>query len=547
MANKQTSRIMFRNGYHIGEADADDDKHYLDNCFISRTEVEELTNFKSTKSLLLGRTGSGKTALLRYIRKHHDHVCVLDPSDISFDYIENSDVINFLTMHNMNLSLFFQYLWKHIILSNIIQTYFDSMNKFETILSSLNPKHKQTLDYIKNNGNTFWKTTDEILKEITSGFERAAKLSLDGKAGIDISEISSHIGYGEKISAGERSIIEKRITSEISKLNISDLNKSLSLIDEIMSNNKKQIYICIDDLDTDWVSTKIKYQLIESLINASKAFGKIKNAKIIIALRSDVFDRVIRDSKSEGLQPDKIKGRTISITWNNTELYDLIETRINELFKWRYIKSGIGFYDIFPENHRGQRTIDYIIERTLKRPRDCIAFINEILDHSAGHTQITSRVISGAEATYSRQRQEALCYEWRSVHTCLNKYLSLLQGKSGSNSVIDLISKEMADDLYIDLIDLNESGVRLDDLFEILGRYQKRSSIKSRLIESCYKMAEILFKSGAIKIKLRKGDAFLTPYEGPSIIVNEQFTEDSTYQVHPMLWRSLGITPNIGS
>jgi SpoVK/Ycf46/Vps4 family AAA+-type ATPase len=41
--------------------------------------------------ILAGRTGSGKTAILRHIERSAEHIAIIEPSEMALGYISNSD------------------------------------------------------------------------------------------------------------------------------------------------------------------------------------------------------------------------------------------------------------------------------------------------------------------------------------------------------------------------------------------------------------------------------------------------------------------------
>ncbi|WP_243468911.1 hypothetical protein [Paraburkholderia sp. PGU19] len=63
------SGIPFRFKRHarIGEAGAELDDEFLFQSFVDVGDYEEIRNVKAPKRVIVGRTGSGKTALLRYL------------------------------------------------------------------------------------------------------------------------------------------------------------------------------------------------------------------------------------------------------------------------------------------------------------------------------------------------------------------------------------------------------------------------------------------------------------------------------------------------
>src|SRR5260370_35073153 len=59
----------------------------------------------------------------------------------------------------------------------------------------------------------------------------------------------------------------------------------------------KQIHILIDKLDEHWVDVSIRFKLIRSLIESLKSFRRISNLKILVALRSDVLERGVQETR----------------------------------------------------------------------------------------------------------------------------------------------------------------------------------------------------------------------------------------------------------
>jgi Cdc6-like AAA superfamily ATPase len=86
-----TNPIRFRRNLDIGAADAENDSLYLDHCFVDVGDVDTILNCASPKCIVLGRTGVGKTALIRQICKTAEHVAELSPEALSLHYITNSN------------------------------------------------------------------------------------------------------------------------------------------------------------------------------------------------------------------------------------------------------------------------------------------------------------------------------------------------------------------------------------------------------------------------------------------------------------------------
>lgn len=267
--------------------------------------------------------------------------------------------------------------------------------------------------------------------------------------------------------------------------------------------------------------------------------------KVLIALRSDLFERALIEDDTGTVQTEKYEGITCEIKWTSSLLRDVVDSRIRHLFESVYTKQSVSFYDIFPASVRKQNTFDYLIERTLYRPRDIIAFINTILDRAAGSSNITPKNITDSEAEYSKRRHDALCQEWKILHPHLKTYLSFLRGRTGKNDFSEIAAREVIVDVCLALFDEHKDGQHRDSVVVQCEIYSKREN-PSKLRDVAAALLATLYKVGAIELKLSKGDIFRACYRNEPVILPEQIGLDAAYMVSPILWRSLGITPNLG-
>jgi len=75
--------------------------------------------------------------------------------------------------------------------------------------------------------------------------------------------------------------------------------------------------------------------------------------------------------------------------------------------------------------------IDYILDRTLLRPRDAIAYLNECLARGVGKTRLSWDDIQGAEHEYSSRRLLALRDEWKPTYPGIDRVMDKFQGAPG--------------------------------------------------------------------------------------------------------------------
>jgi type IV secretory pathway VirB4 component len=58
--------FVFKKHDDIGAATAEDDSLFLADCFMDAGDLDHLINCKDPKRIIVGRTGAGKSALLRF-------------------------------------------------------------------------------------------------------------------------------------------------------------------------------------------------------------------------------------------------------------------------------------------------------------------------------------------------------------------------------------------------------------------------------------------------------------------------------------------------
>src|SRR3989442_900224 len=118
----QGAQFRFNRNANIGEAGAEDDDEFLFQSFFETGDYRELRSTASPKRIVVGRTGSGKTALLRNLSHNEDHVIEIDPENLSLNFIANNDVLRFFEGIGVKLDLFYALLWKHMLAVELIRS-----------------------------------------------------------------------------------------------------------------------------------------------------------------------------------------------------------------------------------------------------------------------------------------------------------------------------------------------------------------------------------------------------------------------------------------
>lgn len=298
MKNKNNP-IVLQPDTNIGNSSAEADDEFLFNCFFDHPALSSLQDINSSKLFASGRTGSGKTALIRMIRKNNSNVSEIDLSELALAYVSNSDIIQFLHAINVDLDLLYQALWKHVFCIEYIRLRFsvEDSSKSSSLFHSIaarfgnDPRRKRAIEYLRKWESKFWITMDENIREITEKIER----EIDAELSAEIEKFKARAGYARTLSSEKKSSLVARAKKVVNSNLLSDLAKVMDLLSdyENTGRNYKNYYIVIDRLDEKWVDEKIRYDLIRALIECLRSFRKIHDLKIIVAIRSDVLERVI--------------------------------------------------------------------------------------------------------------------------------------------------------------------------------------------------------------------------------------------------------------
>lgn len=551
MARKKKTKLLpkqnivkLRPGANIGAPAAEDDAHFLTNCFVKLPALEEITDQDSNRRILIARTGAGKSAILRRIADTQENVSWLNPKGASFDFVSNSVILNSLSNMGVNLHLFYEYVWKHILCVHIITKCMGIKNddKLPEFLAKLDrmvrrDRRKQIVkDYLKRWEHKLWIDADEVSREITNEItsELAAKL------GLSLQEVEAKLESLEKSNSKEVKQFVKRAQPIINSLQLKELNETITALSELLEIQDKKFFILIDDLDARWVSEEHQYPLILALIESLRTFGRIPQVKIVVALREDIYEAAKSSNTDRLFQSEKLEGLIVRIKWTEELLKELIETRLRFFFKCTYTKSDILITDILPEKIRGTNVCEFIISRGMQRPRDAVAFVNCILElNTSANLPLVQKHITSAEPYYSRNRLDSLCQEWRSVHPLLKDFIDVLASKPLVRCLEQLDEEELLD-IAILVEDLNRKYA--DNVEKIASKAYDTK--KERQFEKLAReLLCCLYKVGAVGIKLSANEPYWYSFENIPTIEPSQLGLSTKFKVVPMLAPILNIIP----
>lgn len=539
-----TSQFRFKKLDTVGNPSAESDTHFLHPCFLDNGELSILRNCSDERGIVVGRTGAGKTALLKILSESEERATSLDPHNLALSYISNSTVIRFFESLAIKMDPFYKLLWKHVFLVEILKSHFklDSEEDRIKILDSIyytilrKKSHKDAFQYLNTWGSTFWETTEERIKEITRKVETDLKASIDANI-LDFMKLGAE--GTRQLSEEQRREITQHGQEVIHKTQLSKLSQLFNALDEeILTDPKKRYYIVVDRLDEEWVDDSIRYRLIRALIETMRELNsKIRYAKVIIALRSDLLDLVLKATTDSGFQDEKYRGLCIPISWNPCTLETLLDNRVKELVQHRYTGKPVISRDLLPKTigANKENTITYMLDRTLIRPRDLIIFFNLCISNAEGEPCIKAQQLLQAEMQYSQERLRSITDEWSAHYPYLHSILNLLKKKRASFKLSNISDEDLAN-LCVETLD--SVPLRPGEDIEHIQAYFE-GKIKSPALRAF--LAQILYKIGIVGLKTDSFTKLTWSNNTLNIISPNDINDNTTIHIHKILWRALGI------
>ncbi|WP_326558043.1 P-loop ATPase, Sll1717 family [Micromonospora sp. NBC_01796] len=443
-AAKPNVRRRIQSDFNLGGGAAEADG-LLQEAFFESGHYRAIASRTERKCFLVGRTGSGKSAALRKVEEEHpSHVIRINPEDLSLPYITDLGVIRYLSSLDVHMDPLFIALWKHVLLIEVIKHRYnvDSPGAMQRFMSTLmdrirRDRSKQAaLEYLEEFEGRFWCETDERVKEITKRFENQVEAEAGGKLP---GAFSIKSGGSSNSAIEERAELAQRFQRIVNETQLPRLNKMMTVLDDdILDSPQHYTYVVIDDLDRDWVDEKVKNDLIRCLFRTVAELVRVDNLKILVALRTNILESL--DFGQAGGQEEKFRDLSLRVRWTRGDLQELLDGRTRVAAEMHGLAHIHSLADLLPVPTKTQKDpLDVILNRTLMRPRDAIAFLNQCLENSSGDERITWEAIYAAEQAYSEDGLLALRDEWKPTYAGIDRVLRIFTGASRTISKNDLI------------------------------------------------------------------------------------------------------------
>lgn len=450
---------------------------------------------RGEKSVILGNRGTGKSAIFKMLaeeyKKQHNLVVELSPEDYSYEML--SEILKKEYEGNWAKQGAYAAAWKYLI-------YVLAMKKqTENDPQYVKRESKQLFSYLR-----------------------------DRHKGQQYGKLDALISYlkrieGIKVGKYEASIKAKSLQQLYKLEEISDLLPDLKRICD-----KNPIIFLIDELDRGWDASEDAQAFASGLFQAALSINQLTpNLRILISLRKELYDNI--PSLYEDSQ--KVWDLFEVIEWDEETLLTMITKRIEHFYpELKGHNSQEKWNHIFSEtlDYRQTKSFNYVVDRTLYRPREIIQFCTEIKNAAIQDQELPPlnyRTISSAEFVYSEKRTQDIAAEYRFQYPGLLSIFETFRGLSYNLERVDLeyhCLEIITGERKIDLEATNwTKGQESDFLITVLWQV---GFLRAQAI-------------GGLKAKRRSGSSYLGPHQ----IFNLNLSTITRFHVHPMFRAFLGL------
>ncbi len=538
----------FRSNFSFGGVMAESDP-LLPAAYWDNGDYEAIASPADPRCFVIGRTGSGKSAVFQHLEEQHaGHVIRILPEDLALPYIVNLDVMRQLRALDVHVDPFLIALWKHVILVEVLRFRYQikSLEEKQNVLTTLrqlvgrDPRRLKAVDYLNEFGDRFWSETDERVKQVAESFERKINAAADVHANTPIVGGKGSTSIEQQSKKEVRQDVAARYQKIVNDSQLARLNDMITMLDaEILREREPFLYLLIDDLDKEWVPSDLSNLLIRCLFRAVIDMKRVKRLKILVALRTNIFQELDYAAEGSGGQEEKVRGLALHMRWTRNDLRSLLESRAQAASQAYRMQPPMVLADMLPRTTKGDgHPVEYVLDRTLMRPRDAIAFMNEAVRLASGHNRITWTMLHLAEKTFSEERLLALRDEWKAPYRDIDKVLLQFRDKPASMTKPELAL--VLDDVAMLIGDAAFKGrAWMEPMFRLLWA---PGSQEITWEETYGPIVDLLYNISFLGIAAGPHAKPSYSYEGTSPQrATAELMESTVFKIHPMFSRGLEV------
>ncbi|WP_434058106.1 P-loop ATPase, Sll1717 family [Enterobacter kobei] len=438
------------------------------------------------RCIVVGRRGTGKSALVHMLSKHwhakpKTHVMTISP--IEEQIIGLRDVVSLFGENYLHIKAGSKLAWRYAIymelLSEIASHY----------------RMKNDLDY------------KSVEKHLLSW--GAKRQNISGKIR---KKLISILDTGKDVKPATR---------------ISDLsdNFELDLLEEVLfeaiSKSNHQFVIFADRLDEGYTPDDLGVAIVDGFIQSVIDIKQNLQEKVIaFAFVRDNIHRAI--SKMDPDFTRNIEGQVLRLHWDEYNLFNLVCNRMRVAFN-STIENNTRVWNAYTANElQSNMGFKEALKLTLYRPRDILVLLNDAFLRAATHdrTKIIIDDIKATANTISQNRLNDLLKEYENVFPALDIFTSLFGNKRPDFTIAE--ASEIISQAF-DIKEVNDK-MKLQDIL---------------LFEGPVQVIQRLYSVGFFGLYNQQSSSYVFCHDGKE--PEKEFTPGSKLLLHPCYWLALSV------
>lgn len=440
---ESSNKDTFLQALDLGSTSAENEMRTLENYYLKTDQF--LKSLRGEANIVVGRKGSGKSAIFLQVRDRERNKkgnIVLDLKPDGYNLIKfKENILSYLEEGTFQHTI--MAFWEYVLLLEICYK----------ILEKDREQHKRD--------HTIYKPYCD-LADLYNAENDLTEGDFSERMGTLMKKISTE--YRAKHTDEENVRLSAGQLTEI--LYSHDVRELTKQIIDYMSH-KEVCWLLFDNIDKGWPTSGLEHEdllIIRALIDATKKIERqfIKSkieVNTIIFLRNDVYELLVKETSDRG------KEASVLLDWTDPDL-------LRELVRLRIIFNDINgdgrFNNVWPKicvsHYKGEESSQYLIERSLMRPRFLLNLISQCKSFAINfnHEKILEDDIEKGLTAYSTDLLTDIGYE---IHDVDSQTEDILYAFIGSKSTISRGNVNSV------LLDFGVENINLDKIFELLLWY----------------------------------------------------------------------------
>lgn len=408
----------------LGASSAENEMRTLEMYYLKTDQF--LKSLRGEANIVVGRKGSGKSAIFLQIRdkeRNKSNNIVLDLKPDGYKLIKFKELIlDFLEEGTFQHTI--MAFWEYILLLEICYKILEKDRERHLHDHNIYEKYRKLSDIYRADG---YVTEGDFSERMSILMEKIT------------TEYQSRYGSETKVRLSAPQLTQLIYSHDVKELS--------SLVTDYMKH-KDTLWLLFDNIDKGWPTSGLTHEdllIVRALIDATRKIERQfdrahMHVNSIIFLRNDVYELLVKETSDRG------KEAKVVLDWTDADLLrELLRLRIVSNNENPNEQFNIVWPQICTSHYNGEESSQYLIERSLMRPRFLLNLINQCKSFAINlnHERILSDDIEKGLSAYSTDLLTDIGYE---INDIANNGTDILYAFIGSKS--KLTKEEIETALY---------------------------------------------------------------------------------------------------